>query len=46
METKTKVVGHYELTSKLGSGSYAQVYKGLDTRNGEYFAIKQIAKGL
>ena len=41
----TKVVGNYELTSKLGSGSYAQVYKSTNLKTGEHYAIKAISKG-
>ena len=41
----TKVVGNYELTSKLGSGSYAQVYKSTNLKTGEQYAIKAISKG-
>ena len=45
MATATKVVGNYELTSKLGSGSYAQVYKSINLKTGEHYAIKAISKG-
>jgi serine/threonine protein kinase len=41
----SKIVGNYELTLKLGSGSYAQVYKCIHSKSGEPYAIKAISKG-
>ncbi len=33
---------YYELQSVLGKGSFGEVYKAVDTRNGEIVAIKQV----
>jgi hypothetical protein len=43
--TTTKVVGDYELLSKLGCGSYASVYRSVNLKTGESYAIKAISKG-
>jgi serine/threonine protein kinase len=40
-----KIVGNYELTLKLGSGSYAQVYKCMHSKTKDIYAIKAISKG-
>jgi serine/threonine-protein kinase ULK2 len=40
----SKTVGNYVIQSKVGSGSYAQVYKAVHKSSGEIFAIKMIAK--
>lgn len=40
----SKTVGNYQLTLKLGSGSYATVYKAHRSSNNEVFAIKRIEK--
>lgn len=42
----SKIVGNYELTMKLGSGSYAQVYKCIHSKSGAPYAIKAISKGM
>jgi len=39
-----KIVGNYELTLKLGSGSYAQVYKCMHSKTKDVYAIKAISK--
>ena len=41
----SKIVGNYELTLKLGSGSYAQVFRCIHSKTGESYAIKAISKG-
>jgi serine/threonine protein kinase len=33
---------HYKKLEKLGEGTFSNVYKGLDTRSGEFVALKQI----
>lgn len=40
----SKTVGNYIIQSKIGSGSYAQVYKGINKINNEIYAIKVISK--
>ena len=42
--SSTKRVGNYEFLSRLGSGSYAQVYKVSKINTNEIFAIKAISK--
>ena len=42
----SKIVGNYELTLKLGSGSYAQVFRCIHMKTGEPYAIKAISKGI
>lgn len=45
---RKKTVGPYELVKKLGSGSYAEVFEGIDTRSPtrERYALKAIARGM
>lgn len=40
----SKLVGNYQLVSKLGIGSYASVYKGIDVKTGQEYAVKAISK--
>ena len=37
-------VGNFEFTQKLGSGSYAQVFRAIDVRSGDSYAIKAVSK--
>ena len=39
-----KKIGNYMLQKLIGSGSFAKVYKGVDTRTNEPVAIKMISK--
>lgn len=44
-----KTVGNkyeYEMTNKLGSGAFAEVYKGRNRSTGEIVAIKVIKRSL
>ena len=41
----SKTVGNYELTTKLGSGSYAHVYQAVNKHTRMQCAIKVISKG-
>jgi serine/threonine-protein kinase ULK/ATG1 len=40
----SKVVGDYQLKEKIGRGSYADVYKGVNRLTGCKYAVKAIAK--
>ena len=40
----SKTVGNYIIDGKIGSGSYAQVFKGIHKVTGELYAVKVIAK--
>ena len=40
----SKIINHYKIESKLGNGSYGDVYKSVHQISGEVFAIKQISK--
>jgi serine/threonine protein kinase len=42
---KTVLSDRFLLGEELGRGAYGQVYKGVDTTNGDVVAIKQIALG-
>lgn len=39
-----KKIGHYMLQRQIGSGSFAKVYKGVNTQTNEQIAIKMISK--
>ena len=39
-----KKIGNYLLTQKIGSGSFAKVYKGVKENTEEKVAIKMISK--
>mmetsp|Transcript_2785 Transcript_2785/g.4197 ORF Transcript_2785/g.4197 Transcript_2785/m.4197 type:complete len:808 (-) Transcript_2785:541-2964(-) len=40
----SKTVGNYTLVNKLGSGSYAHVYKATNNTTGELYAVKVISR--
>ena len=42
--SKKTIVGNYQLLTKIGSGSYAEVYKGIDLRNQNHVALKVISR--
>ena len=46
MSEKGKVVGNYQVVKKLGNGSFASVYLGVDKRDGRQYALKAISIGL
>ena len=42
----SKTVGNYQLKEKIGKGTYADVYKGINKKTGEKYAIKTISKDI
>jgi len=41
----TRVVGKYKLAEKLGKGAFSEVYLGMNLRNGQFDAVKELQLG-
>ena len=41
-----KSVEHYDLENEIGSGQFGSVYKALNKKNNEYYAIKKVKKSI
>lgn len=40
--TQYKTIADYQLLDEIGSGAYGKVYKALNIKTQNYFAVKQI----
>ena len=43
-ENILNLMDNYEILNKLGGGSFAEVYKAIEKKTGEYVAIKILKK--